>query len=113
MCKRFFPNLTLVDLNDVVELFNYHEIKHSYYCLDNQVMEIREDRYNTAILKLLSELPTTYQLHNNNQITSKFRSLIFKLKKLLYGVNCIGIKHYFGNLKKDPIKIDKSFEGYK
>lgn len=111
--RHLFPNLLLVDLKDAILLFSYYEIKNNHYCLNGKVMRIREDWYNTAIFILLPELPNAHKRYQDRKDISKFlRSIIFKFKKLLYGVNCIGIEHYFGNLKKDPIEIDKANKGY-
>jgi hypothetical protein len=34
------------------------------------------------------------------------RSLAFRFRKLFYCINCIGIEHYFGNLKKAPTDFE-------
>jgi hypothetical protein len=56
---------------------------------------------------LFSNLPewsnTLTRFGQDADIVELLKSLAFRFRKFFYCINCIGIEHYFGNLKKDPI----------
>ena len=114
-CLRYFiPNLILTNLNNVSELIGYYEIKNDYYWLNGQEMELKTDWYNTAVILLIPEVS---QMHGtisciNSEISILLRSLIFRFKKLIYGINMLGINHYFDNRKIEPIDTQKATAGF-
>ncbi|MDR4492422.1 MAG: hypothetical protein R2685_16255 [Candidatus Nitrosocosmicus sp.] len=82
--------------------------------MNDQTLHTRSDWYNAAILILVPGLIEAYEKFRdaNDDIAKILRSLIFRVKKLIYAVNCISIEHYFNTLKKEPIDINQSFAAY-
>ncbi len=95
-------------------MIGYYEIKNNYYWLNNQEMKVRTHWYNMAVILLIPELS---QMHSmipctNSDISILLRGLIFRFKKFIYGVNMLGISHYFDSKKLEPIDIEEAVGGY-
>jgi hypothetical protein len=102
--KDFFPNLILVNLEWLKEVLDYYEKKNEYYYFNHIKLDLKEEWYFKMLFSSLpSFLNTLAKYSENKNIVSLLKSLAFRFRKLFYCINCIGIEHYFGNLKKDPI----------
>lgn len=112
--RNYFPNLILTNLDNTIEIIQYYEIKNNYYWLNNQEMEVRTDWYNMAVILLIPELSHMHSIIPciNSDISILLRGLIFRFKKFLYGVNMLGISHYFDSKKLEPIDMEIAVGGY-
>jgi hypothetical protein len=112
--KDFFPNLMLVNLERLKEVLDYYEKKNEYYYFNHIKLDLKEEWYIETLFSNLPELPNTLTKYSQNvDIVKLLKSLAFRFKKLFYCINCIGMEHYFENLKKDPIEpavVSKAFE---
>lgn len=112
--RNYFPNLILTNLVNTLELIGYYEIKNDYYWLNSQEMKVRTDWYNLAVILLIPELSQMHSMISciNSDISILLRGLIFRFKKFIYGINMLGIDHYFDSKKLEPIDIEKAMVGY-
>lgn len=102
--KSFFPNLILVNLERLKEVLDYYEKKNDSYYFDHAKLNLKWEWYMKTLYSNLPELPSMLSKHVlNTDMTDFLSALAFRYEKMLYCVNCIGIEHYFGNLKKDLI----------
>ena len=105
ICLRdLFPNLVLVNLERRKEVLDYYEKKNECYYFSHTKLDLREEWYFRTLFSKLPALQNAFAKYSENiDMVKLLRSLDFRFRKLFYCMNCIGIKHYFGNLKKDPI----------
>jgi hypothetical protein len=103
--KHFFPNLILVNLERLKDVLDYYEKKNEYYYFNHIKLNLKEEWYVRTLFSNFPELSNALTKYRQNvNIVKLLKSLGFRFRKLFYCINCIGIEHYFGNLRKDPIE---------
>src|SRR5947207_2675624 len=80
------------------------EKKNEYYYFNHIKLNLKEEWYIKTLFSNLPELYSASKYTQNVNIVRLLKSLAFRFRKLFYCINCIGIEHYFGNLKKNPIE---------
>ncbi len=102
--KDFFPNLVLLNLERLKVVVDYYEKKNEHYYFNHIKLDLKEEWHFKTLFSNLPSLQNALAKYSKNvNIVKLLRSLAFRFRKLFYCINCIGIEHYFGNLKNDPI----------
>jgi hypothetical protein len=94
-CLRgFFPNLILLNLERLEEVLDYYEKKNGYYYFNHIKLNLKEEWYFKMLFSSIPELPATLTKYNQNvNMVRLLKSLAFRLRKLFYCINCIGMEH--------------------
>ena len=113
ICLRdLFPNLLLVNLQRLKEVLDYYEKKNGYYYFNHTKLDLKEEWYIRTLFSNLQAIQNVFTIYSKCiDIVKLLKSLAFRFRKLFYSMNCIGIEHYFGNLKKnsiDPTVVSKA-----
>lgn len=102
--KDFFPNLILLNLDQLKEVLDYYEKRNDCYYFNHIKLNLKEEWYFNMLFSNLPELSNALiKFKQDADIVELLKSLAFRFRKLFYCINCLGIEHYFGNLKKHPI----------
>jgi hypothetical protein len=101
--KHLFPNLTLLNLDRLKEVLEFYEMKSGNYYFKHVRLDLKEEWYFRILFSKLPALANAFNYSKDENVIKLLSALAFRFRKLFYCINTIGIEHYFGNLKRDPL----------
>jgi len=105
--KHLFPNLTLLNLDRLKEVLDFYEMRSGNYYFNHVKLDLKEEWYFRILFSDLPALANALNKYSTDEDVIKLlKALAFRFRKLFYCINTIGIEHYFGNLKRDPLDPD-------